>query len=493
MNEELLKAIKSRLEKRSAFNYGILTADRYVKTVQECVGLPMCYRYASKGNTSFDDVMQKAAKTLVYSNEDMIVDQIGYSKSVEGSKRTALVDTKDVDIEPPRNTLMMFRNVLTTPRIDRDGDILRTEGAEIDKSMPLLWQHIPTLPIGKLVQVHEHTPERLSVVSAIIDINPLAHDAAVMVDSGMGRFSHGFRAIEYEPLEAGDDDDKTIVLGFDVKRFEIMEESLVSIPSNIDAQEEEILLAMVEGGKLTSPVMKEYGRTIRTRMPSTVSFTGTIDDFDKIFKGSTTTNLDAQNANTTTDKSKQGKDGKGCSCTSEKEDDKSDTKDTKTNDAKEQEVKRPAILTGSWEWSEKALRQKATAFLAAHGHDLSHRFVWLAGTFSDRAVICSESFEFDAPDEFLYFEASWEMDEGMPAWMGIPQEVTIETTVEIRERSPIFDQKNPPEVDVEKAMAICLASTSKEQRSRMKDALLVFEEVDRQSKRTEELRALLSA
>ena len=62
--------------------------------------------------------------------------------------------------------------------------------------------------------------------------------------------------------------------GFDVKRFEIMEESLVSVPSNTDSYTQEIILGLVEGGKLTSPMMKSIGSEIRSkrsiRVPVTV-------------------------------------------------------------------------------------------------------------------------------------------------------------------------------------------------------------------------------
>ena len=137
-------------------------------------------------------------------------------------------------IELPKNTLMVFRHVLTTSREDRDGDILRTEGASVDPNMLLLWQHVHTLPIGKMLVVHDHTEEKLVLVSCIVDELDMAHDAAVMIDNGMGRFSHGFRALDYEPLE-----DKG--MGFDIKEFEIMEESLVSVPSNVDADTEEVI------------------------------------------------------------------------------------------------------------------------------------------------------------------------------------------------------------------------------------------------------------
>ena len=36
-HEELVEAIKSR-QSQNEFNYGILTADRYVKSISDCIG-----------------------------------------------------------------------------------------------------------------------------------------------------------------------------------------------------------------------------------------------------------------------------------------------------------------------------------------------------------------------------------------------------------------------------------------------------------------------
>ena len=257
MNDDLLQAVRERQETRTEFGYGILTADRYVGNVLDAIGLDKCYRFAATRTTSWSDVMSKAARTLVYSNPDMITEEIEYSKRAGSSLK------QFEDVELPKNTLMVFRHVLTTPRKDRDGDVLRTQGAVVDPKLLLLWQHVHTLPIGKMLLVHEHNAKRLSLVSCIVDMNELCHDAAVMIDNGMGRFSHGFRAIEFVKIKADGMDDG----GFDVKQFEIMEESLVSVPSNVDSETEEIMLSLVEGGKLTSGLMKEYGKSIRERQP----------------------------------------------------------------------------------------------------------------------------------------------------------------------------------------------------------------------------------
>ena len=259
INDQLLEAIRARQQKHTEFNYGILTADRYVKTLQDIAGLPTCYRCASSGMTSFDDVMQKAAQTLVYSNDEMVVEE---------KKADDQYTKLSGNIDFPKDTLMVFRHTLTTSRKDRDGDILRTDGMTVDPKMLLLWQHVHTMPIGKMLAEVTHDANRLVLLSCIVDMNEVSHDAAVMVDNDMGRFSHGFRAMEFDKNKADGEEG-----GFDIKRGEIMEESLVSVPANIDAGVEDILLSLVEGGKLTSPMMKSVGRTLREHRPVRVPVT----------------------------------------------------------------------------------------------------------------------------------------------------------------------------------------------------------------------------
>jgi len=142
--------------------------------------------------------------------------------------------------------------------------------------MLLLWQHMHNMPIGKMIMVSDHTDKKLTLVSAIVDMNALCHDAAVMVDNGMARFSHGFRALDFSEIKAGPDETESSPSGFDVKRFEIMEESMVSVPANIDADTEEVFVSLIEGGKLTSPLMKEWGKSLRNKMSVMVPGTSII-------------------------------------------------------------------------------------------------------------------------------------------------------------------------------------------------------------------------
>lgn len=421
-HEELLKAIKSRQEKLTEFNGGILTADRYVKTLQECVGSDLCYRYAAKGNVSLDDVIKKASSTLTYNNPDMVVlDSVADWKK---SLKEADLSKFGEDIEIPKNTLMVIKHVLTTPRKDRDGDVMRTEGADPDPNMLLLWQHVHTLPIGKMLAVAEHTSKKLVLYSAVIDMNELCHDAAVMIDNKMGRFSHGFRALEFNEIkeEAGE---TTSPGGFDIKRFEIMEESLVSVPSNVDAETEEILMSLVDSGKMTSSLMKNYSKSIKEHRPKQFNVPVNLDLNVRINgKDVSNANLSGDGSGSTKGTGKETK----CSCGgSPKETNEGAGKKREADDSK----MIGGLLEGSWEYIESKLYEKAGKFLSNNGVALGDEdWVSVIGTYSDHAILCV----YRDNKEPEYYKASWRLSNGEPEFMDSPKRVDVQIETEIIER-----------------------------------------------------------
>jgi hypothetical protein len=446
-NDKLLKAIRGRSRKSAEFNYGIITADRYVKTLQDAIGLDRCYRFLAKGTTSFDDLMTKAARTLVYSNPDMELQGIDF-KSEGGSI---------AGLELPKNTLMSFRHVLTSSRKDRDGDVLHSDGASVDPKMLLLWQHVHTMPIGKAVKVAEQNSNRLVMVSAIVDMNEVCHDSAVMIDNGMGRFSHGFRAIDFAEVK----DDKEGVGetgGFDVKRFEILEESLVSVPANPDAETEEVLLSLVEGGKLTSTLMKEFGRGIRSRRPVAVSvpieLKVTVDVQNKTKENGDENKSGSRKA--------EGAEGGGASTPKETDGKPTGGEEEEANDEKvtcpgcgeevvpDSDGKCPecgakiesaknndksvkgskgiyGTMRGSWQWVIEELSKQSTEFLKGQGTPipLENTYCSVMSLFSDYGVISLNNWQDNLEK---YFRASWNKQIEKPRWSGSAKE--IELTIE---------------------------------------------------------------
>lgn len=470
-NDTLLKAIKSRGQKKEPFEYGILTADRWVLNLQDQIGLDNCYKFASKSMNSFGDILNKAANTLVYSNSEMVVDET-FKSTAEG--RQELQDYEkshfDEDLDLPKNTLMVFRHILTSSNKDRDGDILRSEGMSVDPKMLLLWQHVHTLPIGKSIRVVNQDTNNIEMISAIVDMNELSHDSAVMIDNGMGRFSHGFRALEFEEMKTKEGD----FSGFDVKRAEIMEESLVSVPANVDAETQEVLLSLVEGGKLTSPIMKEYGKTIRDKRElvvpgisynmktdgSEVTVTcGTKNDLETVVN----LGLIGEKKDECLTKGDGEERGEGNDSTSEKADDSGNEKDEETKNTEVSEVKRAGKLTGSWEMITKELETQTKRHMLGMGLDMGpDDWTYIIATFSDKVVVCVEKPQSGVPDEFRYFNVAWEMQEGKPKLIGSFEQVDIVTTAEIRERLASLSPKMGNDVD--EASVIVLTETTEAQK-----------------------------
>ena len=147
----------------------------------------------------------------------------------------------------PPHTLATFPAVITTTRQDLDGDVLETSGAELDPRAPLLWQHLPDLPIGRLLDVDQRTERRLIGSFSIAD-TALGQDAALLAEHGALRISHGFLPTKWEPLD-GDD----ALGGYHILEFKILEVSLVSIPSNPDA-----VIEAFSREKLAHPLVKAW-------------------------------------------------------------------------------------------------------------------------------------------------------------------------------------------------------------------------------------------
>ncbi len=546
INAELLAAIQGRSSKKTLFNHGILTADRYVKTLLDRIGSDACYKFASKGRTSFQDVLEKAASTLVYGNEDMVVEEIEWQKAKAGQP-------KELDgIELPKNTLMVFKHVLTTPRKDRDGDILRTDGAVVDPKLPLLWQHVHTLPIGKMLTIANRNEKKLTLISAIVDLNEVAHDAAVMIDSGMGRFSHGFRALEFTKIkgEREGDNEQPDQGSFDVKKFEIMEQSLVSVPSNVDAEVEEVILGLVEGGKLKSGLMKQFGKEIREQRPVTVGvkFKEQIGDYTREIEGNTAKDIgdvilavkETEDENLTGDGSGKTKAGgeKPTGTPKETDDDCNEGGGTKEPTDPEgltgdKGIRGDGTLEGSYESVRSSLSRKCKEYLQSKGVEIPKEgYMRIEGTFDDRVIVGVDDYKKNLTK---FYEVPWKMGTGgkEPEFEGDPKEVEIEISTTIRDKMKaakagrVLSKKTlgqlesttadidrgakrlkelvdsvktkpeaeaaPDELTVKEVAGRFLAFATKEDRQQMQTAIAAMNEADKRAEQTKELRALVGS
>ena len=126
----------------------------------------------------------------------------------------------------PPGCILVFEATITTNEKDRDDDILETKGARPDPEMPFLLHHDPSLVVGKLLKITEHSESVLKGRFCILDTE-LGRDAAVLIEAKALRISHGFDPIRYTELKGG---------RYRISEFSIYETSGVGIPANPGAR-----------------------------------------------------------------------------------------------------------------------------------------------------------------------------------------------------------------------------------------------------------------
>lgn len=229
-------SLLAKVQERKSAGH-ITTADRYVRRAVEEYGI-----------RDGDPLIKDAVSQLVFCEPSS-------SKEAVGGP-----DVLPAGIVAPPKTLMIVRHVVTSSREDRDSDILHPEGAELDPKSPLLWQHLHTMPVGRVLAKLEQNERVLRVVSCILDLNELTKDIATLVEADCLRFSHGFIAKEWHDRNEGKEpaaDQPPMMMGFEITRYNILEVSLVSVPSNADAEVE-----LWSRGKLESDMMKHHAKSL---------------------------------------------------------------------------------------------------------------------------------------------------------------------------------------------------------------------------------------
>ncbi|HEX5443765.1 MAG TPA: phage major capsid protein [Pirellulales bacterium] len=246
-NQQLLAAIGARRRSR-----GIGLAADYLRELQVCLG-GGCPSRLLEGvtPTQWQMWMAAARQKLVYHHPEMrpiarrgvVPDAERTGASLHSAPATSEFRTPNL----PPHTIATFPAVVTTTRQDRDGDVLETSGAQLDPAAPLLWQHLPDLPIGRLLSEDQRTSDRLTGTFAIAG-TALGQDAALLAEHGALRISHGFLPTAWEPLDIDDPS-----AGYHILQFQILEVSLVSVPSNPDA-----VIEAFSRHKLAHPLVKAW-------------------------------------------------------------------------------------------------------------------------------------------------------------------------------------------------------------------------------------------
>ncbi len=386
---DIIKAISSRTGR-----YGVLTADRYFRSIEQCFDGGFCpvklFNAASQGEWS--KILKESEGTLTYSNADMRVtgDIQKYESTAFEVKYKSLF--KEIAVKP----LVMFDAIVTTTTRDRDRDVMETKGAELDPAAPLLWQHIPLQPIGALIGElkDQRTDDMLPARFAIADTE-LGRDAATLVEMGALRISHGFDPKDFEPM----DDDE----GWHFKEFEIFEVSLVSVPANKDA-----VITAFSREKLHSPLIRGWAEKMHQERPvQGIGYSSRMKHGNLEFEFTAPTKEGVQELIDMQEKNKS------CSC----------QKDAHGAHGNE---KFAHDLPGSWESIEDSLWRSLDSYLEDAGLQGEDDWSFIIGTFSNHAIVCVSK-----EDKENCYRLAWSDSGDGPMWTGSPELVEIEVTVEV--------------------------------------------------------------
>jgi predicted nucleic acid-binding Zn ribbon protein len=230
--DEIIQAILARTTEN---RWGIGTAAMYLKSVEPYVlGAQMVPA------DQWPLILKEAEQRLTWCDE--------------GSADTDLIAKSVYDgTDLPEGFCASFDCILTSNRKDRDGDILEPKGLSVDPNMPLLWQHIPAQPIGRLFKVLNQDDTALKCRFGILD-TAFGRDVALMTKTGCLRMSHGFKPFEYQPVAPTISKDG-MPCGWHVLKGEIREGSEVTIPSNVDG-----LITAYSQGKLKSDLGARWAK-----------------------------------------------------------------------------------------------------------------------------------------------------------------------------------------------------------------------------------------
>jgi len=166
------------------------------------------------------------------------------------------IEHKDVD---PVTGLMDIDFVISTPALDRDNDVIDQSGWDLDhyqRNPVVLWAHdYSKPPIGKSVKVWVKGKKLLSRDRFTPqEINPFGHMVYQMIKGGfLNATSVGFRPRKYVYNDEHG--------GYDFAEQELMEHSVVPVPSNPEA----LMAASAQGIDLAP--MKEWAEKILDRDP----------------------------------------------------------------------------------------------------------------------------------------------------------------------------------------------------------------------------------
>jgi len=179
------------------------------------------------------------------------------------------VETKTVDDEAG-----IYEALISTEAVDRDGDIVVADGADIKNYMKnpvVLWAHdYRSLPVAKALKIE--VMERIGIKATFQFPEPGTSEQADAVrklwaGGFLNATSIGFIPKEWEERE-GDEDADDYLYPRKINTWELLEFSIVPVPANQEALRLGAkLMGMKLQGKDNIPFWDKWGGTAETSIP----------------------------------------------------------------------------------------------------------------------------------------------------------------------------------------------------------------------------------
>lgn len=154
--------------------------------------------------------------------------------------------------------------IASTPTLDRQGDSVDPLGAKFTAPMPLLWQHDAHKPVGQMTfakPTKSGIPFKAQIpkITEAGTLKDRVDEAIQSLKYGLvSAVSIGFRILQdgYEVMDGG---------GWNIKSWEWMELSLVTIPANSEA-----VISAVKSADIAtlSAIGRKQGKSVDTLSPA---------------------------------------------------------------------------------------------------------------------------------------------------------------------------------------------------------------------------------
>ena len=258
---------------------GIATAEFYVKALSPCIGgegLCPTAIFGEAGASTWAKELEGAAERLTFSAPEMIVKKASCCGSCAEGKPCdgGGCSKKKPKTKGADGILAEFDCVMTTPVVDREGDIVVTKGLTFDPRMPLLWHHLLAQPVGVIDKILHHDAES-AVGRFKIIATKMGEDVALLAEHGALRTSIGFQPKDIAPRETYKKGGETKVKNWLINKAHVHENSLVSVPAN-----QEVVITAFSRKQLQDDLVNHWAKQFYDARPAMTQ--GTDFDIDEL-------------------------------------------------------------------------------------------------------------------------------------------------------------------------------------------------------------------